>query len=275
MDWRAWVSDGENDEPTRVSDRLTKIGNELMELWQAIMGVRSPDDELAVPPIGAEAEKAVEQMLRQERNQGVENVVAEQEDTVTLRQDEVIDGAVVFNERGRNVTGEPNSGREVRSVGDLSESLVSADTVAVQPERAATTEAAVWRQDDRRAIRVFDKSHPNGRLKDNSVAGNTADMLAVGSIGTVENMADEVWSVGKMRDGLTADGGVFIKSGEVGGSVNDISGLAGMANLGESARARADGLVLSDWELERICERVAERISEEIEIYLQSASMRG
>lgn len=270
MNLSAWVSNEGNGETARVSDRLVAMGEELLALWQVVIGLREPAEDLVLPEIGAEAERlAAELLLRQKRSSQTESSGGED------RQAEDVQSVLVI---GRAVGGSADRQDECNEVTDITRILrrggmdgnadVAADGV-VSRDVAASVEGSAARR-------------RGGALADVGAVGvrrgmSTAEDLAVLGVNAVLSDNEEFVEPIVMR-GYGDRFGVAVEEGVNGGGISSIGVIGSVGGrqgmLGSLSGGRSS-VELSDDEIERICNRMAERLSESIEIYLQSASMRG
>lgn len=272
MDWQ--TVRGEDGEQARVSDRLAEFGEELLALWRVVIALREPGERVSVPPLGAEAERlAAELLARQEKSRATD----EGEADIRLGGKSESDALSAAAEFGRSVdTAAEESGilRRVRGVGGEEEEAERGERIA-ELGVAAMTDMAVRGRGNVASNMASFESGISGRVSGRGDRTDSGDvdaaslggMLSSGAV--LEEAARSYWNVGAVGGlsggaGRTAVGGTG--GAVVGGSVYGVRGGFGDGN--ESAE-------LSERVLEQICERVAERLSESIEVYLQTAAMRG
>lgn len=283
MDWQALAKDGEGGEMIySVSERLIKWGEELTALWWALSSLRKPAADLILPSVGAEADRVIADLLaRQEKAEraAVGDSVSgkdwadrgsdlQRQNAVNYEKAKMPNAKAVGTEpRQDSKESYIGEGNHVRSAsGGSYESYVGG-------------ESAVGYTDD-------DSDELDGGRGGVSAVWGSAESLRGAPIGgkalnyrqvsarrllSGENQSGESRAVetsGVIEDSRWDMGGTMWS-----GVYSSEAGLVG--NLFRESRFADSGYVLSAADIERICESVAESLSESIDIYLQSASMRG
>lgn len=264
MDWQTGQSaDGER---AQVSERLAEFGEELLALWRALVSLRNPEDEISVLPIGAEAERLVAELAaRQAKTRalvdgevaigGKGKLMVGDDGTVMLGSSAGVvqeKSGLLRRERAVENDGEMLAMEIARTAGfdtDLDNEVESAKERNCTFERSiGIAEGGAWRDE---AVYVI-----GGAVPWQSGGSVTAGLEHEGRSIGMESAVSESGAFGQWRGSEVASyiGGSRAIGNPVGGYI---------------------GAELSESELERICERVAERLCESIEVYLQSAAIRG